>query len=442
MPVSVRAKLIFAIVIGLVCVARFVFFVETYRRNPDIVIDPDSLSYLNISQSMFERGAYERDPGFPELHRPPGYPSFLVAHYAVFGKHDLFAPVVSQHVLTYLMALMIAWLALQFGGGAAAIMAAGLYLTDFTSYYYVNEILSETLFAFALVVALVLVRAAMDNRQILYPWLLFSGLVLSFAIFVRPVGMFLVYPAAVLIGLYVYWTSRRISKGLAAATIFILPWIVLGGAWYLRSYLASGAFTFTSYETGVFDQRLADVFRSALGVDFQTGMRMAQATIAEGAKATEVFFSVIFKYPWDYVKVTAMDIGRLLFSPAQWHLKFYLPQVFGDQFPIEGLLLSGRFSEIAAAAARRPAAYLPIVFLVFLHLVVIYAGAALSLAGIWKRSFNDKCYFIFLLIMIGYFIAITFGFIGHARMRVPFLPVLAVVSGYGFSLIYTKMRPA
>ncbi len=440
MPISARSKFIFVAAIALICALRFSFFLATYQHDQNLIIDPDTLSYLHISTAMFERGKYERVPGSAELHRPPGYPSFLVAHYALFGKDRLIAPVISQNLLTFLIALMVAWLAFQFGGGPAAALAAGLYLTDFTSFYYANEVLSETLFTFVLLGALVCMRKTIDSQPIAPGWLLVSGLVLTLAVFVRPVGLFLIYPSAALLGLYAYLAVRRPGPGLKAAGIFILPWVLLAGAWYLRSWAVSGVFTFTSYETGVFDQRLAAVFVFGEGVDYQTGIRMAQVPLAQGATALQAFFSIILEYPWDYLKATLIDMGRLLLSPAQWHLKSYFPNLFADQFPIEGLVLSGRFGEIAAQAARRPGAYLPVVFLVFLHLALVYAGLILSAVAIWKRPFPDKFYFLFLILVVGYFIAITLGFIGHARLRVPFMPVMAVLAGYGFSLIYTKIR--
>ena len=120
------------IVVGFILLAgalRFSLFITTYQQNPTLIIDPDTLSYQSLSEP-FERGKYERVAGIAEAHRLPLYPAYLAMNYAVFGKTNLLAPVILQHIMTLLIASMMAYLAYRLGG---PVVLAALYLTNLPS---------------------------------------------------------------------------------------------------------------------------------------------------------------------------------------------------------------------------------------------------------------------------------------------------------------------
>ena len=189
-----RSKRIFMVLVAILCVIRFSFFIYTYDKNPELIIDPDTQSYLDIAASLYERGKYERVAGVAETHRPPGYASYLALNYAIFGQDNLLAPVIIQHILSVLMVVMVSYLAFGLGGPVAGVIAAVVYLLDFTSFYYLNEVLSETLFTFFIVLSLFLIRKSIDAWETPFRWFLLAGLVTTLAVFVRPVGMLLMYP--------------------------------------------------------------------------------------------------------------------------------------------------------------------------------------------------------------------------------------------------------
>lgn len=427
-------------IIALICVLRFAFFFDTYLDNPNLIIDPDTKSYIDISSILYEDGRYERVPGKPEIHRPPGYPLYLISNFALFGQDNLLAPVILHHFLFFVMMLIVARLAFQMGGIPALSFAVMLYALDFTTFYYVNEILSELLFAFFMAMTIAIFNSAvisLDRQNMLF---FITGLTLTTAIFVRPVGMYLMYPAAIFIAIVAYLNSEDFAHAVKSAGLFILPWLVLGGAWYFHSYSVSGNFTFTSYEAAVFDQRLVAVFKTSLGIDSEAARLMVRERMQGAESPTRTFFAILSEQPWAAVKVTITDIGRQLLSPSQWYFKFYFPQIFENQFPIEILLLTGNFSELWAQLAKRPVMYFPIVLFVFVHLVVIYIGVLFSIFGLRKLSFENLALYAIMILFIGYFIGITVGFIGHSRFRVPFMPALSILSGYGFSMLFKRKK--
>jgi len=132
---------------------------------------------------------------------------------------------------------------------------------------------------------------------------------------------------------------------------------------------------------------------------------------------------------------------KIGYLPSQWYLKFYFPNIYANQFPIENILLTGNISELATQLAKRPMMYFPIILVVLVHLVVMYVGVLLSVLGLRKLSFKNLALYLFMILFIGYFVGITLGFIGHSRFRVPFIPALAILSGYGFSNLFKHNRP-
>ena len=124
------------------CVLRFAFFYSVYDQDNSLIIDPDTLSYRHISLSIFERGKYERVEGTPESHRPPAYPTYLAINYLAFGKNNLLAPVIGQHVMFFIVSIIVGYLAYQLAGFLAAVTSFVLISTDFTLFYYFNEIVN------------------------------------------------------------------------------------------------------------------------------------------------------------------------------------------------------------------------------------------------------------------------------------------------------------
>ena len=421
--------------IAALCLVRLSFFLTTYENDPGLIIDPDTQSYLSISASLFERGKYERVAGQPEIHRPPGYAAFLAGNYALFGKDNLLAPVLVQHGLSVSMAIMIAYLAHGLGGPRASLVAETVFLLDFTSFYYLNEILSETLFTFFILFSLLLIRNSIDVPIGRHKWLLLAGLVATAAVFVRPVGMLLLYPVAILVGTTAIVQTRESSTSLKSMAIFILPWIILGGAWYLRNYDISGQLFFTNYEGEALFRRLRPVLAAANDIDINGANVLLTEMTRQGLKPFQVYFSVVFEHPWTFIKETSADLTRLLLSPGQWHLKFYFPNSFATQFPMEGLLLSGNFTQVIDQLFSRPVSYSIIIGLVMGHLLVLYTGGLFSLIRIFKCPTKDILFYGFLILYVAYFMAITAGFIGQPRFRVPFVPILAIMCGIGFGAL-------
>jgi 4-amino-4-deoxy-L-arabinose transferase-like glycosyltransferase len=183
----------------------------------------DSQQYLLLARSL---PAYHWD-GRPNTFRPPGYPMFI----RLCGSR---VPVLLfvQALLGGLSVLGIGWLALRRFGKAAGYAAALLLAIDVPSLLYSGLVMSETLFAALVVLALVLHERG---------HVALTGLALGFGALVRPVGLVLVLPFAIALALRHDWRRTVLLVALFA----VLPALWCGRNWFYYhrvAYTSNGAF--------------------------------------------------------------------------------------------------------------------------------------------------------------------------------------------------------
>ncbi len=177
-------------------------------------------SYLSGSGRWFEVG----------LLRPPVYPLFIRLVFDIFGRH--YAPIIAiQLGISVATVGLVYWLAQLLLPRRYALGAAFLLAIDPASIVFANQMLTETLFAFLLTIAIVLV--VVGQRRGGPVFMLAAGLMLGFATLTRPVAEYLpllLVPALVLPAA----TRRRASLALAAALAagFVLP----VGGWVIRNF--------------------------------------------------------------------------------------------------------------------------------------------------------------------------------------------------------------
>lgn len=203
-------------------------------ENGGLDLFPDGKEYDALGLSLAEGSGYARSQ-VPDTYRPPGYPLFLAAVYALFG-HSVAAVKVLQSILdaaTCVMILLIGerLFTRRVGVIAGAIAAVYPFLIVYTGF-----VLSEALFVFLSTVflyALVRFREGCSWR-----WLAVAGLLLG--------GMNLTRPAVLLLPVLLFcwlWVElgRRCQAAVIAATLAL--WMLVPILpWTLRNYLVRHSF--------------------------------------------------------------------------------------------------------------------------------------------------------------------------------------------------------
>ncbi len=186
----------------------------------------DAADYDRLARDLVEGRGYVTPSGRPTAWRPPGYPGFVAAVYAVAGEHPE-AVRVAQAVLGAATAGLVYLLASWFLGPGPALLAGTLATVDLAPLFAISRLLSETLFTFFLLLSVWLVVQALESSgRAARAWAFGAGIVLGLGALTR--GVLLLYPLA-LIPAWL-WSRRGSWRTLLAVVAgFVLtltPWTV------------------------------------------------------------------------------------------------------------------------------------------------------------------------------------------------------------------------
>jgi Dolichyl-phosphate-mannose-protein mannosyltransferase len=188
-----------------------------YFRFPHIA--GDSLIYGDIAKNWLDHGVFglsHPDGIQPTLMRLPGYPAFLAACFALFGREHYHAVLLVQIAIDLLSCLVIADLARRTLSERAGKIAFALAaLCPFTANYTVAP-LAETLSIFFVAAALDAAVAgftALDAGRAAWKAWLGCGLAMSAAILLRPDGGILLLA----VGLFLLWRMGAPRTQMSAA---------------------------------------------------------------------------------------------------------------------------------------------------------------------------------------------------------------------------------
>jgi 4-amino-4-deoxy-L-arabinose transferase-like glycosyltransferase len=229
-----RNRAIVAVFVGAL-VVRILFNVYLVGMDkPGFVFFPDGEEYDAIARSLAAGTGFEVNHS-PNTFRPPGYPFFLAAIYAIGGPGYAVVKIV-QSVVGALTCLMIVLIGEQLFSRRVGMMAGVIAAVYPFLVAYTGFLLSETLFVFLSTVFLyALVRLREDPAWL---WVAVAGLVLGVMNLTRPVTLFL--PVLLFFWLWVEWGAKRraaVIAGMLALWMMvpIMPWTV-------RNYMVTNSF--------------------------------------------------------------------------------------------------------------------------------------------------------------------------------------------------------
>ena len=206
---------------------------------PDRLETPDSRGYVELSETLVGEGSFTRE-NQAEIFRTPGYPLFLTAG-RILGASWWRAAVIVQMVLGVLVVYLTFILGRMLCDRLVGLWAAGFQAVALVSIAASFRILSDSLFAFMLISAVLLI---VHHLRTLKWWSLLCGAVVAgLGCYVRPVGLvFCVLVVIVLIFRRVAITRRLGFAGALAGVVvaLVVPWVV-------RNHLAADYAGFSSF---------------------------------------------------------------------------------------------------------------------------------------------------------------------------------------------------
>ena len=437
----------FAVVV-LIALALRLVPVAFHRFRPERVLTLDSPLYLELGESLRERGTFHRtgpgrdaaieNPGPVEVFRTPGYPLFL----ALFGgtpQRVSVAAICAQIALDALAAGVVVVIAGAVMPRRWALVAGLLAAVDLGHIVYANLLMSDTVFAALLMAGVWLLMRPAAGRSLSSR--LLAGLAFSAAAAVRPVGVMASLAGAA------FLVARREDR--RRVVFFLLAALAFPVAWTVRNGLGAGVWSVS--DAGGYNLCVvagAKVKAAAEGITRSDAeRRLVEEVLRESpgndndrrsAALRRVGWSVVGAHPAAAAHEAVVSLAEFCLAGD----RRYLLRLFGAG---DGSETSAGIGEgdraprslLADLARREPIEVLIVLGQAAWNLLLWLAafGGAIELA---KR---DRWAELLLFgTAIGYEMAASIV-VAHGRMRLPIVGVLAVMAALGLSRM-TRPRDA
>ena len=403
-------------------------------QHPERAFQLDSLTYVEPALKLLGEGLY------PETaYRTPVYPLFIAAIYSVFGPHPQ-AVIAGQVIIGMFSVLLTYILGLRLVCRRTAIIAALLMAINVESITHTFYILSETLFTFLLLLSLLaLIQFWQKGGRFLLP---ISAITMAVATLCRPITQYL----PVLVAILIVFGLRQLAwrQRFFAAATYLIVFIVTLGPWIARNYYLCGipaVSTIESYSMLGYNAATVEAYLSRGSEEAarrklqdQVNAQMAASGLADNdinrsRVQNQLAHQIIFGYP-----------AIFLYMHLKGDLNSLLPDATGTM-EILGLTVGGKGTlsvlnqqGVVAAVEHYFGGsmwllwlFSPLILLLVLNYFFFLVGAVVLA--------SKKEWFVFwvLLIPIMYLLLLP-GAASMARFRVPVMPYLCVIAGFGIQV--------
>ena len=386
--------------------------------------------------------------------RPPVYPLFLTGIYSVFGYKPYIA-IVIQLLLSSLTCAAVYKIGEALIKKGVGFVAGLLLALDFPTAVYANLLLTETLFTFLFLCTIYFILKFFKEGRRTY--LICSGAFLGISALCRPIIQYFII-LMVLAFVVVY--RKDIKKGILNYFLYLLIFLAAISPWAFRNYMTYGNFklsTMGGYNLLFYNAAYLESYQKGghdhLQITREEMVAEADRIFADSGIVSpfeksklyqEKALKIIFADPGLYAKIHLIGIAKIFAIPT-----FPLSErIFG--VPLERTLATavgkGFLTENFGKALRdfirffiqnwKALLYLPFLLL---YLLFLYLMAGYGLYQIIKKKDLVFTLFLFLLIVI-YYVFIV-GPAGVARFRIPLMPYIDFIAGYGlFQIILLRKK--
>ncbi len=387
----------------------------TYLKSGKIGLG-DSEQYLLLGAGIRHQQSYSWNHE-PNTFRTPGYPLLLA-----LLNDNVTAIVIVQALLAGLTVFLTGLVGLRLFSSRVGLLGAALLAVDIPSIFSSGMVMSEVLFAFTVVLAAALFwwrpnpKPQTPNSKSWYAAA--AGLVLGFAVLVRPVALLAFAPFGVALA------ARKNWRGLV---LMLAAFSLLPGVWVVRNYYHYHRFSLTS--NGGYNLLYANA-ASVLGGEQHVSQDSARIELAHDFTSrlatdnpleladlmTRKATSIILHDPLRYILLCLRGVPKVIagIKSDDLVLRMLHAKVPGTQ----GSVLLNR--DYGSAGVR-----LAIWLLAGFELLTAIGGFLLALISLGFRRWRAEK---LLLVVIGlYFVVVALPFT-DGRFRVPAMPFLYLVA--------------
>lgn len=390
----------------------------------------DAIRYHVMAIELIEQGAF----GEFSQARTPIYPIFISAIYSVFGQHP-WVVLLFQIFISIGSILLVYKIARLWFNEKIALLAAGLMAIDPYGILYTQNLLTETIFVFLLLLGIYCALKLYHEQKLTLGVL--SGIILALATLTRPISF---YFPLILLFIFILAPQLKLRKRIGLISLFGLLYLGGIGVWCLHNYQQYGHFKISSNTPRGLLTIAARIESRQTGGDVIEIREQHQTTLLQQAGTTDFNSFQAAEYYQQY----AQPYIRKNFSDFTALSIIGLGNIYTGLSTNEfGKFLRWRKSELPYNAPSernwtnkiqdflrvKSPAKIVLAFVIGPLLLALYW---LFLIGAF-RLLKDKQYFILAtILMIIVFFTLISSPIGSPRYRLPFMPFVMMTAAYGW----------
>jgi 4-amino-4-deoxy-L-arabinose transferase-like glycosyltransferase len=459
------------LIVILALAVRFAIFPFVVKDEQRMFTIGDAYEYDAIARNITENHSFYRSEwvsyGFPlsmrsdiffkepfDAFRPPVYPLFLAGVYSIFG-HKPYAAIIIQILLGCLACVFVYKIGEVFIQKGVGFIAGLLMALDFPTAIYTNLLITETLFVLLCLLSVYFILKFFKEGKRAY--LIYSGIFLGLSTLCRPIIQYFII---LMVPLFFVVYRKEIKKGLLSCLLYILVFLVVITPWALRNYTTYGSFKLTAmsgWNLLVYNAAYLESYRQG-GYDNLENVRENMKTEMDRAfidrdivspfEMTQLYqekaLEKIFAYPGSYAKIHLVGIAKIFATPT-----FPISErIFGvplDERTTHAIgkgLVTENFAKALGNLFRffiqnwKALLYLPPLLL---YLLFLYSMTGYGFYQIIKK--RDSLLIFSLCLLIVVYSVLLGGAVGVARFRIPLMPYINLIAGYGlFQLILLRRK--
>lgn len=418
---GMRLDIVLALVVFAMAIIPRAAWVAYNDRPPQGLNDP--VMYNLLSDLMADGDGYIRPTGEAFAYYPVGFPATVAGLKKAgefFGwERSIFSIKMMNGMLGALTTVSIFLIASRLFDRRVGFAAGALHAVFPSQVYYTGTILSEPLFAFLFVAALLILLWRPWSREGMpYSQLFAAGLVLSAATMTR--GITLIFPL-VLLGIWFFYLDSR-KRALLQTGVLFAGIAVLIVPWSIRNTLAFDQLTGPSTNVGddlcIGNYEGADGRFTLSGKCFEgvEGMSAQEVELHRNREGLKIAVQDLVQHPVRVPKLVAQKAYWLLYKDDDgiWAAESYGNDPFIPE-PRKGMLV---FAANAIYYAT--------------GIVVILGAAAFALSSDIRRAF--------VLLAMLYVLAVPLAFFGDPRFHFPAIPLAIIIAAATLLMLWDGRR--
>ncbi len=418
---------IYLVLLVVLSAAHFLLVVPAFQH-PESYHMIDTYEYLDITENILDQHRYQGTI-YPDvdLKRTPGYPLFLALG-LVLGGGNIAIISLLQVVITLVITRFIFQIGKEIGQPKLGRIASLIYLLNPNATFWSVVLLSETVSAFWLILAVWGTLRFWKSRSSFY--VVLAGVSLGLCTLTRPIALYLVW-LWVFVLLWQEWKgSKSIHRAnLTPAILLLIGMLVVVLPWQLRNAKVHGRFTISTVGYHTFEDW---IIRKTLARAESISDQEAEAKINAQANPLSYSLEVIRRYPKIFLIEQIKGIARVLLGSEYGTWAKVLANQGVETTGGLGILFGGgdfrSFWQGVTSQKDNPWMWAGMYALLFD--IVVYAVAAVGIIRIYRHNPKDMVKGLILLCLTGfiYLVIIPLG-AGESRFRVPADPLLSVLAG-------------